>query len=78
MQCCKERLGTYNRLPDSLRRCQDHTDTCRGLSDGVRQSPRPSGDLQETHRQSATVQRPWGFQNNLRRSERLSGTVIDF
>ncbi|KAH3733887.1 hypothetical protein DPMN_040326 [Dreissena polymorpha] len=43
-----DRRGTRRKLPDSLRRCQDSQGTCRRLPDGARNSPRPSGHLQET------------------------------
>ncbi|KAH3854443.1 hypothetical protein DPMN_096985 [Dreissena polymorpha] len=52
-----DRRGTSWRLPDGFRRCQDRQCTCRRHPDGARNSPKPSGNLQETLRQSATMPR---------------------
>ncbi|KAH3823778.1 hypothetical protein DPMN_125600 [Dreissena polymorpha] len=63
------------------KRCQDHMGTCRRLPDGFRQSPKPLGHIQETPRQSDTVQIPSGHLQEIPKqsstSERLSDTVTD-
>ncbi|KAH3776424.1 hypothetical protein DPMN_177849 [Dreissena polymorpha] len=52
----------------------DRRDTSRRLPDGARNSPRPSGHLQETLRQSATMPRLSGHQpETLRQSPRPLG-----
>ncbi|KAH3691308.1 hypothetical protein DPMN_192359 [Dreissena polymorpha] len=68
----QDRRCTCRTLPDSLRWCHDRLCTCRRIPDCARQSPRPPGHLQDTLRQSATMQ---SLKETPRRCQTVSQTV---
>ncbi|KAH3690554.1 hypothetical protein DPMN_191225 [Dreissena polymorpha] len=68
----QDRRRTCRTLPDSLRWCHDRLGTCRRIPDCARQSPIPPGHLQDTLRQSATMQ---SLKETPRRCQMVSQTV---
>ncbi|KAH3835446.1 hypothetical protein DPMN_108793 [Dreissena polymorpha] len=73
LQWCQDRKNTCRRFPDCLQWCQTVSQTCwphARDSHTFCDVPRPSGQLQETHRQSVTVP------DSLSLSRRLFGNLL--